>query len=88
MVEDRVDNLLSKKSVEIKVDRSPLGENKIVVFRGKLENLLLKMAINYITVPVVMLPVNMCKSNDLSLRRLRSKVFRVACETGVGWGIL
>ena len=27
MVEDRVDNLLLKNSVEIKVDRSPLGED-------------------------------------------------------------
>ena len=27
MVEDRVDNLLSKNTVEIKVDRSPLGED-------------------------------------------------------------
>ena len=46
MVEDLVDNLLSKNSVEIKVDRSPLGEDKIVVFRGKLENLLLAIAVN------------------------------------------
>ena len=33
MVEDRVDNLLSKNSVEIKVDRSPCGEEKILVFK-------------------------------------------------------
>ena len=47
MVEDRVDNLLSKNSVEIKFDRSPWDEEKIglVVFRRKLENLLLVIAI-------------------------------------------
>ena len=32
MVEDRVDNLQSKNSVEIKGDRSPWGEDKIMVF--------------------------------------------------------
>ena len=36
--------------------------------------------------PVVMLPVNIYKSNDFLLRRLRSKVADAACETGVGWG--
>ena len=41
MVEDRVDSLLSNNSVEIKVDRSLL----IVVFRRKLENLLLVIAV-------------------------------------------
>ena len=46
MVEDRVDNLLSKNSVEIKVGRSLCGEDKIVVFRRKLENLLLAIAVN------------------------------------------
>ena len=46
MVEDHVDNLLSKNLVEIKVDRSPWGEDKIVVFRRKLENLLLAIAVN------------------------------------------
>ena len=30
-----------------------------------------------------MLPLNMCESNDYPLRRLRSKVVGVACETGV-----
>ena len=29
MVEDRVDNLLSKNSVEIKFDRSPLGDDRL-----------------------------------------------------------
>ena len=46
VVEDRVDNLLSKHSVEIKVDRSPRGEDNIVVFRRKLENLMLAIAVN------------------------------------------
>ena len=46
MVEDRVDDPLSNKSVEIKVDRSPWCEDKIVVFRRKLENLLLVIASN------------------------------------------
>ena len=32
----------------------------------------------------VMLPVNICKSSDFSLRRFRSKVVGVACENGVG----
>ena len=45
MVEDGVDNLLSKNSVEIKVDRSPWDEDKIVVFRRKLKNLQLAMAV-------------------------------------------
>ena len=43
MVEDRVDNLLSKYSVEIKVDQSPWGKDKVVVFRRKLEKLQLAM---------------------------------------------
>ena len=46
MVEDHVDNPLLKNSVEIKLDRSPWGEDKIVVFRRKLENLLLALAVN------------------------------------------
>ena len=53
MVEDRINNLLSKNSVEIKVDRSPWGGDKIVVFRRKLEKLLLAIytynASRYIT---------------------------------------
>ena len=39
MVEDHVDNPLSKNSVEMRVDRSPWGKDKIVVFRKKSENL-------------------------------------------------
>ena len=46
MVKDRVDNLLSKNTVKIKVERLPWGKDKIVVFRRKLENLLLAIAIN------------------------------------------
>ena len=46
MVENRVDNLRTKNSVEIKVDRSQWGEDKIVVFRRKLENLLFVTAVN------------------------------------------
>ena len=46
MVKDRVDNLLSKNSVEIKVDRSPWGEDKIVVFRRQLENQLFAITVN------------------------------------------
>ena len=46
MVEDGVDNLLTKTWVVIKVDRSPWGKDKIVVFRRILENLLLVIAIN------------------------------------------
>ena len=42
MVEDRVDKLLSKNSVEIKVDQSPRDEDKIVVFRTKLNTNALK----------------------------------------------
>ena len=38
MVKDHVDNLVSKNLVKIKTDPSP------VVFRGKLENLLLVIA--------------------------------------------
>ena len=45
IVEDCVVNILSKNSVEIKVDRSPWGKFKIVVFRSKLENLLLVIAV-------------------------------------------
>ena len=41
-VEDRVDNLLSKNSVEVKADQSPWGKG-LIVFRRKLENLLLVM---------------------------------------------
>ena len=41
-VEDRVDNLLSKNSVEVKPDQSPWGKG-LIVFRRKLENLLLVM---------------------------------------------
>ena len=33
--------------------------------------------------PLVMLPVNRCESNNFPLRRLRSKVVGVACETKV-----
>ena len=33
---------------------------------------------------IVMLPVNMCRSSDFSLGRLRSKVVSVACGIGVG----
>ena len=46
MAEDRVDNLPSKNLVEINVDQSPWGEDQIVVFRRKLGNLLLVIAIN------------------------------------------
>ena len=46
MVEDRVNNRLSKSSVEIKVDRSTWGEDKLVVFRRKLETLQLAVTIN------------------------------------------
>ena len=46
MIEDHVDNLLLKNSVKIKVDRSPWGEDKIVVFRKTNENLLLVIAVN------------------------------------------
>ena len=46
MVENRVDNLLSKNSVGIKVDRSLWGEDKMVVFVRKLENVLLAIAVN------------------------------------------
>ena len=87
MVEDPVDNLLSKNSVEIMVDRSPWGKDKIVVFRRQLENLLLAIAINSYNA-ICYVTVNMCKSNDFSLRRLRLKVVGVACETRVDWSIL
>ena len=46
MNQDLVDSLLSKNSVEMKVGRSQWGKDKIVVFRRKLENLLLGIAIN------------------------------------------
>ena len=46
IVEDCVDNLLLKNSVQIEVDRLPWREEKIVVFRRKLENLLLVIAMN------------------------------------------
>ena len=46
IVDDCADNLLSKNLVEIKVDRSSWGEDKIVVFRRKLENLLLAITLN------------------------------------------
>ena len=59
-----------------------MDEDEIVVFRRKLENLLLVIA------KFVMLPVNMCKSNDFSLRRLRSKAVGVSCETGVDCSVL
>ena len=45
MVKDHVDNLV-EKTVKIKVNRMPWGEDKIVVSRRKLENLLLAIAIN------------------------------------------
>ena len=45
-VEDGVDNLLLKNSVEIKVDRSLWGEDMTVVFRRKLDNILLVKAVN------------------------------------------
>ena len=37
-----------------------------------------------VTMLFVMLMVNMCKSSGFSLRRFRSKVIGVACETGLG----
>ena len=46
MVEDRIDYLLLKNSFEIKVDSSPWSEDKIVVFRRTMQNLLLAIAIN------------------------------------------
>ena len=64
-----------------------LGEDKIVVFTGKLENLLFAIAVNcynacrYVTSKHVQIKY-------FSLRRLRSKVVGVASETGVGRGIL
>ena len=54
MVEDSFCNLLSKNYVEVKVDRSPWGEDKIVVFRRQLENLLQLT----VTMPLIMLQVN------------------------------
>ena len=46
IVEDHVDNLLSKNLVKIRVDQSPWGKDLIVFLRRKLENLLLVIAVN------------------------------------------
>ena len=70
MVEDCVSNLLSKNSVKIKVDRSPRGEDKIVFFRRKLENLLLAIVINSYNAKHHVTS-KLCKSNDSLLLRLR-----------------
>ena len=46
MVEDRVDNLVLKNLVEMKFDQSTWGEEMMVIFRRKLEDLLLAIAVN------------------------------------------
>ena len=76
MTEDRVYNLLWKKLVEIKVDRSPFGEDKIVVFRGKLENLLLVIAVN-------------CQigSNCVTSKRANQMIFHYE-DKGQKWSVL